>query len=97
MRWERFGADWIEMQFRSKMDNVFILEKTDYITRLYLFDDGPEIPTVSVTFSGEMDATMRAGIEERMKNGASEQEICEFLFDYFPEYRDYWKKEHGAL
>jgi hypothetical protein len=97
MRWERFGTDWIDMRFRSEMDNIFILEKENGGTTLYLFDDGPEIPTTDIVLTGDEEKTMRAGIEERKKNGSSEQEICEFLFGYFPDCRDYWKKEYGAL
>jgi hypothetical protein len=97
MRWERFGNDWIDMKFRSKMDTIFILEKESGGTTLYCFDDGPEIPTEGITLAGEDEKKLRSGIEERNKNGANEQEICEFLFDYFPGLRDYWKKEHGAL
>jgi hypothetical protein len=97
MRWERFGTDWIDMRFRSKMDNIFILEKENGGTTLYLFDDGPEIPTTSIELAGDEEKRMRSGIEERKQKGASEQDICEFLFGYFPDYQDYWEKEYGVL
>jgi hypothetical protein len=97
MRWERFGDDWIDMMFRSKMCNIFILEKWEGGTTLYLFDDGPEIPTVSVWLDGEKDEKLRSGIEELKRGSVDEQGICEFLFGYFPDYRDYWKSEYGAL
>jgi hypothetical protein len=92
MRWERYGTDWINMKFRSKMDNIFILEKENGGTNLYCFDDGPEIPTEGITLVGEEEEKLRVGIEERKRKAASEQEICEFLFAYFPGLRDYWKR-----
>jgi hypothetical protein len=96
-RWERFGDNWIDMRFRSKMDNIFILEKEGDGTTLYLFDDGPEIPTTSIDLAGDEEKRLRDGIEERKQKNTSVQEICEFLFGYFPDYRDYWKKVYGEL
>jgi hypothetical protein len=79
------------------MCNIFILEKEDGGTTLYLFDDGPEIPTVSVWLGGEKEEKLRSGIEGLKRNGVGEQGICEFLFDYFPDYRDHWQNGYGAL
>jgi hypothetical protein len=97
MRWERFGTNWIDMRFRSKMSNIFILEEEDGGTTLYLFDDGPEIPTTSIWLDGEDEKKLRSGIEDLKKNNVDEQGICEFLFGYFPDYRDHWQNGYGAL
>jgi hypothetical protein len=95
MRWERFGEDWIDMQFTSKMHNIFILEKTEEGTILYCFDDGPEIPTESVYLEEKEDEKLRSGIKRIEKTGS--QAVCEFLFDYFPGIRDHWKNNYGVL
>jgi hypothetical protein len=97
MRWERFGTDWIEMDFRSRMNNIFIVEKAKEGTALYCFDDGPEVPTERVTLKGDDEKKLRDGIEGLREQKADEQEICEFLFGYFPELREFCKWEYGRL